>query len=103
MFLFLLITAELAILYTVYWYLFTRDPKQARRISAENWGSYNVQGTTDGGAPNAIKQFMVPAKEEMILDLRTNHYVPLPAQKSNWYSSLLRLLDDCLSELNVKA
>jgi hypothetical protein len=96
MFVFILISVELAILYMVYWYLFVREPKESRRISAANWGSYD-SGT--GG----IKKFMVPEMEEMVLDPKTNHYVPLQQPRGSFLSSILHKVDDCLSELNVKA
>lgn len=104
MFVFMLITAELAILYTVYWYLFLRQPETARRISAGNWGSYKNGSTADDTSdPVRIQSFMLPAEEQMVLDLKTNHYVPLPQQKRSFLSVILLHVDDYLSKLNVKA
>lgn len=101
MFVFILISAELAILYTVFWYLYLREPRQARRISGDDWGSYNQATTSDG--ISAVKPFMVPQYKEMILDLRTNHYVPLPEKRRTMLSFFAQQLDDCMSELNVRA
>ncbi len=127
MFVYFLIASELAILYTVFWYLYLREPKQARRINGSNWGSYHPAATSGvndasmfafgGGAAcsncyletgnntqelSAVKPFMLPVRDEMILDLSTNHYVPVPRPRKTVLGSLIQQLDDCLSEFNVK-
>lgn len=125
MFIYLLIASELAILYTVFWYLYLREPKQARRIVGNTWGAYNP-GATNGGIDaspfglemsaahcylqpglqqpqvNAVKPFMLPVHDEMVLDLNTNHYVPNARPRRTTLGALIQQLDDCLSELNVK-
>ena len=125
MFVYLLITAELAILYTVFWYLYLRQPKEARRIVGNTWGSYHPAATSagidasfmmDSGAScahcyvqsgqeptgSAVKPFMVPVHDEMILDLKTNHYVPNALPQKTVLGSLIQQIDDCLSEMNVR-
>lgn len=106
MFVYLLIAAELALLYTVYWYLHVREPKHARRIGGNTWGNYgNLRVTAYGAGCKAcctiklpisadslsysvserdeydrrqeLKPFMVPDWNEMSLDLKTNRYVPI--------------------------
>lgn len=126
MFVYILISAELAILYTVFWYLYLRSPKQARRIVGTTWGSYNPADTTGGadasqyalnsaascaqcyvqGAQHshmtAVKPFMLPVHDEMVLDLQTNHYVPSSRKRRTVLAALIQQLDDCFSEFNVK-
>jgi hypothetical protein len=98
MFVFILISCELAILYTVFWYLYLREPKQARRITGDTWGAYG----TKGGAEQ-VQAFMKVKPEEMMLDLRTNHYVPLPQKQQSLFTTVMRHLDDRMSHLNVRA
>lgn len=126
MFVYILITAELAILYTVFWYLYLRAPKHSRRIVGNTWGSYHPAATnggidasaftSDGGVScahcylqggqqaqmSAVKPFMLPVHDEMMLDLRTNHYVPVPRKRRPLLASLIQQLDECLSEFNVR-
>jgi|688.fasta_scaffold286179_2 hypothetical protein len=127
MFVYILITAELAILYTVFWYLYLRSPKQSRRIVGTTWGSYNAADTTGGvdvsgyslsngascahcylqGAQHdhnltAVKPFMLPVHDEMVLDLKTNHYVPSSRKRRTVLAALIQQLDDCFSEFNVR-
>lgn len=124
MFVYILITAELAILYTVFWYLYLRQPKQSRRIVGSTWGSYHPAATSVADFPaytaydvgsstqcylesaqasrkSAVKPFMLPVHEEMVLDLRSNRYVPV-SRKRTALAALIQQLDDCLSEFNVK-
>ena len=126
MFVYLLITVELGILYTVFWYLYLRDPIPARKIGGSTWGSYNPAATKGGidmsafkfeqnascascymeGAQHthssAVKPFMLPVNDEMTLDPKTNHYVPLPRKRRTMLAAMIQQFDDCLSEFNVK-
>ncbi|MBX9723916.1 MAG: hypothetical protein K2X81_21090 [Candidatus Obscuribacterales bacterium] len=126
MFVYLLITLELGILYTVFWYLYLRDPIQSRRIGGNTWGSYNAAATKgntempafqyeqnaacascymEGGQhthASAVKAFMVPVCDEMTLDPKTSHYVPLPRKRRTMLAAMIQQFDDCLSEFNVK-
>lgn len=111
MFIYLLIAAELAILYTVFWYLYLREPKQARRIAAHNWGNYGRGPiTTGGGKPHQthqVRSFMLLGCEEMTLDLESNHYVPVDLSARHGWNKLelakaIQRIDDALSEFNVK-
>jgi len=115
MFVYLLIVAELAVLYIVFWYLWIRDPKTHRQINGGLWGSYDDNGNTIPSAdpllqyvearddygyhPHQKPQYV----EEMILDARTNRYVAKPSHDGR--SLLERLavtLDEKFSRLNVK-
>lgn len=128
MFIYLLIASELAILYTVFWYLYLRQPRQSRRIVGSTWGSYYPAATSNSGeaqalsyelsasgapcymesAPvsgqrNYVKPFMLPVCDEMVLDLKANRYVPVAKSgKPSWFKFLSRM-DDCLSVFNVRA
>src|SRR5260221_6002736 len=59
MLIYLIIAAELAILYTVFWYVYVRDPKPYK-IVGNLWGKYGDNGFTAGGAdptlPLAVEQ-----------------------------------------------
>ena len=48
MLIYLIIAAELAILYTVFWYVYVRDPKPYK-ITGNPWGKYGETGFTAGG------------------------------------------------------
>lgn len=48
MLIYLLIAAELAILYTVFWYVYVRDPKPSR-VVGNLWGKYGDEVVTTGG------------------------------------------------------
>ncbi len=124
MFVYLLIASELAILYTVFWYLYLREPRQSHKIAGNTWGAYNgAQSTTNGGdamfgyemsaAPcymergqqmqaSGVKPFMLPVQDEMVLDLKTNHYVPVNRPHRTVLGALIHQLDSCLSEMNVR-
>ena len=49
MLIYLIIAAELAILYTVFWYVYVRDPKPYK-IVGNLWGKYGDSSITTGGA-----------------------------------------------------
>ncbi|MBX9686852.1 MAG: hypothetical protein K2X27_09135 [Candidatus Obscuribacterales bacterium] len=126
MFVYLLISAELAILYTVFWYLYLREPSKNRRIGGNTWGSYHPAATNNGANPfalsqgmacaqcyiqgaehshdmSAVKPFMLPVHDEMVLDQKTSHYVPLAPRRKTALAAIIQQLDDCFSEFNVKA
>lgn len=48
MFVYFLIAAELAILYTAFWYIYVREPKPLK-IVGNPWGKYGESGFTAGG------------------------------------------------------
>ncbi len=48
MFMYFLIAAELAILYTAFWYIYVREPKPLK-IAGNPWGKYGESGFTAGG------------------------------------------------------
>lgn len=120
MFVYVLITAELAILYAVFWYLYLRDPLQRRNIVGETWGSYGESALTTCGAEEnqyqpcyaqtasqqvesqQVLPFMVPVYDELTLDVRTSRYVPLPRKQANVFSHFVENLDCQLSTLNVR-
>ena len=49
MFIYVVIAFELAILYTVFWYVYQREPKPYK-IIGDPWGKYDDSGFTTGGA-----------------------------------------------------
>ena len=127
MFVYGLITAELILLYTVFWYLYLRDPNPSRRIVADNWGNYEAAAITTRGATmtayeyqsileskqckvkelsqeraDYIKPFMVPVYSELTLDVRTNRYVPLEP-KQGFVAQFFDDMNGQLSCLNVKS
>ena len=64
MLIYLIIAAELAILYTVFWYVYVRDPKPYK-ISGNLWGKYGDKGFTAGGADPTLP-FAVETEQEMM-------------------------------------
>jgi hypothetical protein len=113
MFVYLLIAAELAVLYTVFWYLYVREPQEKRRISANLWGTYEeslVDGRVDPTLPflchheeeHQIYQGAYPAQvRQYILDLSTNHYVPV-VENATMLNRVADSLDRTFSQLNIK-
>jgi len=50
MLMYFLIAAELAILYTAFWYIYVREPKPLKlKIAGNPWGKYGESGFTAGG------------------------------------------------------
>ena len=112
MFVYLLIAAELAVLYTAFWYLYAREPKQERRIKGRMWGTYE-------DSPAALKadqslsflrhQDAYPTygetsqidTGEYVLDLTTNHYIRVQAGRK-LLDRMAQTLDSTFSNLNVK-
>ncbi len=130
MFIYLLIAAELAVLYTVFWYLYIREPQCHHRIEGNLWGRYESalpQSSADPMLPFATghdgnglsyvpgfargeadwkKQFAAAYRpsEEFVLDQITNHYV-VQRNALQGRSLILRMavmLDNTLSQLNVR-
>lgn len=112
MFIYLLIAAELVLLYTAFWYLHLREPKRARRVASGTWGRYdNRVGTANGELQSRIevqlKPFMLINCDEMTFDSQRNHYVaieyPSPyVDNRHWIAKLFWQLDNVASELNVR-
>lgn len=119
MFVYVLITAELALLYTVFWYLYLREPKQARTIVADTWGNYsNTNAAIKNAfrnnaacaqahsyleaAPDENRTNTLPIYRELKLDLQTNRYVPVVEEDKNIFARFIDSLDVNLSALNVK-
>jgi hypothetical protein len=118
MFIYLLIASELAVLYTVFWYLYVRQPKCTHRIQGSLWGTYGDSAKTTNADPTisfarwndeysylmAFEHARLSNKkaieEEWMLDQKTSHYVPV----DNSGSLLRRMaaqLDRSFSQLNV--
>ncbi|MBY0357749.1 MAG: hypothetical protein K2W82_07090 [Candidatus Obscuribacterales bacterium] len=113
MFIYLLIAAELVLLYTAYWYLHLREPKRARRVASSTWGRYDYRsGTANGESQSRIevqqlKPFMLINCDEMTFDSRRNHYVSIKyspdyVDNRHWIAKLFWQLDNVASELNVR-
>src|SRR5262249_25097288 len=50
MLMYFIIAAELAILYTAFWYIYLREPKALKmKIAGNPWGKYGESGFTAGG------------------------------------------------------
>jgi hypothetical protein len=120
MFIFLLIAAELAVLYTVFWYLYVRDPHHKKNIRGNLWGTYDAPENSD------INPFAYPrddyglaylkaceqeldcitplySTDEMILDRETNRYVTVHRfETRSSVMQFLSKLDRALSHLNVR-
>jgi hypothetical protein len=112
MFVFLLIAAELALLYWVYWYLYAREPKHRAHINGAMWGSYNDRGDPQvdpfisylenhRNDEQALKAYVLAS--EFVWDDQSKRYVPIEQIEAQ---SLLRRmaakLDRQLSVLNVR-
>ena len=121
MFFYVLITAELALLYSVFWYLFLREPTHSRRVGADTWGMYPQYRTAlkDAGyrnqqqniAPHFVEvphtdpsaqPVILPVYDELTLDLRTNRYVPVPEKQQNIFGRIVDTVDGQLSYLNIR-
>lgn len=116
MFVYLLIAAELTVLYTVFWYLFLRDSKAGHRIKGSTWGSYEgafLDECADPTLPLAHACACTPempyhvhdsAKEqrqEFVLDKVTNHYVPIN-ESGSVLVRMANSIDRTFSQLNVR-
>lgn len=114
MFVYLLIAAELAVLYTVFWYLYVREPKVERRISGHLWGTYQDSPAALQADPTlpflrhqdgeSIYGYGEPSSEgtaEYVLDIKTNHYVRVQAGHG-LLDRMAQSLDGTFSQFNVK-
>ena len=122
MFVYLLIAAELAVLYTVFWYLYVREPKHKRHISANMWGTYDEPMTRDGADPTLpfvqgsyehqlyeaycrgeLSAEASNSEEEFIWDVATHHYVPVSKLRTPaLFGQMAAKLDQTFSQLNVR-
>jgi hypothetical protein len=116
MFVYLLIAAELGILYGVFWYLYIRQPRANKRISAQLWGSYDdpsgylqehkqayeslACGQAECTTCRQTEALLTSVRNEYILDTTTNHYVQVPEGMS-LLDRLATTVDRALSHLNV--
>lgn len=113
MFLYLIIIAELILLYGVFWFFYLRQPRELtkREIDQNLWGNYN------GGQANLdrsesrdphLEGYMVPCRERLIFDSRTNRYVSLPeslvneVDKSDKLVKIGKKITETLDKLNVR-
>jgi hypothetical protein len=110
MFVYLLIAAELAVLYTVFWYLYLREPTDNRRISARMWGSYDNDDLeqADPTLPEVVRfgikdLYDMPKVQcpEYVLDHKTNRYVQAE-ESQGVIKRMAAQVDRRLSRLNVK-
>src|SRR5579884_3953454 len=91
MFVYLLIVAELGLLYGVFWYLYVREPRASKRINAQMWGRYDMpleyqeaQAYEHGECEECRRheQMLAAVRQEYMLDQHTNHYVQVPTPLS---------------------
>ena len=112
MFVFLLIAAELALLYWVYWYLYAREPKHRAHINGAMWGSYTDRGEpavdpfisyleNHRGDEEALKTYVLAS--EFVWDERSKRYVPTEQfEAMSLLGRMAAKLDRKLSVLNVR-
>ena len=65
----LVIAAELALLYTVFWYFYVREPKPFK-IVGNPWGKYGETGFTAGGIDPTLPFTIPPPVEDALVDSR---------------------------------
>lgn len=124
MFVYALIAAELGLLYVVFWYLYLRDAKKAKRFAATNWGRYqnsplsveeilpadsraasaDCQYCGCSETEHAVKGYMVPHPTELVFDRNKNRFISARKyyQTKLSFASLLQKIDEKLSHLNVR-
>lgn len=121
MFVYLLIAFELALVYTVFWYLYLRNPQmKQRRIKGSQWGTYhNSPYTADGGdyypiinnekankqsSGNPVETLpsFVSYQAEFVLNERTNRYVREERQAQSLLSKMAATVDSTLGQLNAR-
>lgn len=124
MFVYLLIGAELALLYVVFWYLFVREPKYKEHVHGATWGSYDERvkqnwwgaydNETESADPYLAYQEAYYAQYEQIdpnahaehkfvWDNKLHRYVPVSQyEATNLLSKMAERLDRQFSQLNVK-
>lgn len=97
MFVYLLIAAELALLWWVYWYLYVREPKHRGHITPDTWGSYDSAKVEEA----ALRAYVQP--DEYVWDPRKQRYVRVsPHEVESFLARMAAKLDRQLSELNCK-
>jgi hypothetical protein len=97
MFVYLLIAAELALIWWVYWYLYVREPGHHSHISGGTWGSYEHQRAEEA----ALKAYV--RAEQYMWDQRKMQYIPVSQfEAESLLANMAAKLDRQLSELNVK-
>lgn len=117
MFVYVLIVAELAVLYTVFWYLYVRKPECKKNISSDLWGSYDTamhnepamlyapisdHANADAYFMRARDEFQVAMASEFKLDQKTNRIVAIDHQGASLLEKMAAKIDKTLSQLNVK-
>lgn len=75
MFAYLIIAAELAVLYTVFWYIFLREPRPMR-IKGEMWGRYET---------NALARYFESLEHEFHQETNASSAY---SQENNWLHKL---------------
>lgn len=112
MFVYLLIASEFVVLYTVYWYLYVREDKVNRRISANMWGSYHHAANDHCPDPTLsfvrhqdvfdiyTEAYATPTYE-YVLDQTTNHYVRVEPG-AGLFGRVTQGIDRGFSRLNVR-
>lgn len=116
MFIYMLICAELALLFTVFWYLYVRQPGCNHRIRGDMWGDYDENYQREVSQSwrqwDDCSQFSVPLDEadlptwqghdELVFDRRSGHYVTEAEIQGPALVRLAVQLDRTLSRLNVR-
>ncbi len=110
MFVFLLLTAELMLLYVVFWYLYVRDPKCKEHIKGDLWGAYEGTERLHDYYPAykepacaRVDQSAYAHAEEFIWDANSSTYVPVSQYEAmSLLAKMAAQLDRQLSQLNVK-
>ena len=93
MFICLLIAAEFAVLGTVFWYLYLREPISSHTIAGDLWGQYQR---------NSLEPFII-SKEELVLDKFTNKYVPVRQITAKSFLNKLALtVEQTVCQLSTK-
>jgi hypothetical protein len=113
MFVYLLIAAELALLWVVFWYIYVREPRHRSHISPHMWGGYH--GPADEPYVDPYLSYLESQRDldattrtyaqapEFIWDSRVNRYVPVSQYEAqNFLARMAAKLDRQLSELNVR-
>lgn len=115
MFVYLLIAAELVLLWIVFWYLYVRDPKHRDVIRPQLWGGYDGSQWGNYAHPrtpvesyqqyqqSCMQELDYAHVEELVWDAQGRQYVPVAQQEAqNFLNNMAKQLDRQFSELNVK-
>lgn len=113
MFVFLIISAELVLVYTAFWYLYLREPAGYGRITASLWGTYieTVDNGFDPSVPDMQSCQCSPLREQHYmsydhrldfeLDRCTNHIVPV-AESGSVLVQVANKIDRTFSKANIR-